>query len=67
MIKPTDQEKLSTFKELALLNARRLIQFMDARNAVLKVLDPKKDEKGNKPPPDIEEAIRILNETKELR
>jgi hypothetical protein len=63
---PTIEDTADTQARLLDLTSRRLIQFVDARNEALRLLDPKKVD-GVKPPPDVEWAIAVLKATTVLK
>ncbi len=62
---PTVETIADTQARLLDLTSRRLIQFLDARNAALKLLDPPAKD-GVKPAPDVAGAIRVLEGTRVL-
>ena len=57
---PTTEDKLKTHEKLSVMVSKRLIDFMNSRDAALEALQPKDKKKE----PDVELAIKILNQTK---
>lgn len=63
---PTIADVSKTRANLLALTSRRLIQFVDAREAALKLLDPPAKD-GVKPAPDVAGAIGVLEGTRWLK
>ena len=63
---PTIETIADTRARLLALTSRRLIQFVDARDAALRLLDPPAKD-GVKPAPDLAGAIGVLKGTGVLR
>jgi len=59
-ITPTTEDKLKTHEKLSVIVSKRLIDFINSRDAALEALQPKDKKKE----PDIELAIALLNKTK---